>query len=1139
MTIKYTTPTVGFVAGEHGSVDGENLKSVTANAAVMLQGISPVTAIAENGYYLNNWTTSIRDESGQYKQFATSALIDKANYEFEDQTLTANFTAIPVAYPGSYEYNGAGIGPNVMGVSLNNAAIESERYENSGGAAYSSASKPVNAGSYKLTAVIEREGEEIGRGEYEFVIAKRLLSYSVNPAAQGRQYDGTTEVAVSGAIGRYVQADYEAGEIGFSPVGTISGADAGNYTVQYALTGAKSGNYELPTRADSVVISRREISYEVAGKDKEYDGTTRAIEGVNFDLTFRNLVGGEEFNGNCYSITGVSTQYNVKNAGKTAIRVSLNLSAGGINGAAKTSNYLLLNTDVESGAVNIIQKNISAEAVAASREYDGTAVVAVSGSLSGVIASDEGKVSLAATGAIANKDVNTYEVELSLTGPEAGNYNISSAAPTVVISQRAITASITAAGGKVYDGTNKAEYETLTVSFNGTYETFVIENQFEITAEYADKNVGTWNITAEIELKDGNYSLAQNILTSSGKISQASIGLSQVAGVKFEKVYDGTTAVKEWDEASGSYVDLTIELLAAKYAKITGISEYDKVSDVAVFRANTPPAYLNANAGTRAVTVTIQLISSNYTSSAGAGARYSFEGVILQAETEALGDFAFDYGTAKPSREVLSGITANGIKESVAGSLIWPGALRDKEYFGYSDSGSYEVEFAPDDPNYKAAVHTVNLAVARLKLSFVQAQPVMKEYDGTTDSGFDWTVFFGGLVLGDKLSELAAVEKFEYASAGAGVSAPLSLKFTLGADGNYELSDGTLGFEETLEGTVTRKKLSVSVMNAVLQYDGEDKSGEVSWSYNGGTIEADEGVITAAGIIIEYIKYIDVYDNGRAVVVSGAELAKFEAVRAYEYRYALTVDYAAGGAAAANYYTDAEVLLKINRAPVAVAQSGAVEDGKLSVIREKGRLTVNNPNGYDAEYSIDGGATWQAEEVFEVSDYKTYDVQIRLKGTDAVDYEQPETVRSKYYTNIAVPIGEAAGGISLLGLLIFLITKLMKYKKAEGSVKAASGARVSGLYNAEKARALAKHRATTKVSDGGGGANKVTVSKQGAKQLGDTPDMKIISRSEPGLGRNVESQRVYKNKAPKNDATPYVSGLNKNLNPIKRIDSKK
>ena len=186
----------------------------------------------------------------------------------------------------------------------------------------------------------------------------------------------------------------------------ISGDEAANYSIATTATGAGT-------------ITPKTIAATFAEISKVYDGTTSATAGSG------TLSGVETVDTGKVSVSA-SAAYDEKNAGRRTVNYT-----GVTLSGSEAANYSIATT--ATGAGTITPKELTATFADISKIYDGTTNTAPgAGTLTGVIAADEGKVNVSATDAsydeknAGNRTVNYTGVALS--GAEAGNYSIATTA---------------------------------------------------------------------------------------------------------------------------------------------------------------------------------------------------------------------------------------------------------------------------------------------------------------------------------------------------------------------------------------------------------------------------------------------------------------------------------------------------------------------------------------------------------------------------------------------------------------------------------------------------------------------------------------------------------------------------------------
>ena len=190
------------------------------------------------------------------------------------------------------------------------------------------------------------------------------------------------------------------------------------------LTGDDANNYSIAATASGKgTITQKAITVTFADISKVYDGTTNAAAGAG-SLAAGDIISGDTVTLDATNITAAYADKNVGAGNKT-----VNYSGIALTGA-DASNYSIATT--ATGAGTITPKAITATFADISKVYDGTTnATAGEGTLSGVIASDEGKVNVTGTATYDEKNAGSRTVnytDVALSGAEANNYSIATTA---------------------------------------------------------------------------------------------------------------------------------------------------------------------------------------------------------------------------------------------------------------------------------------------------------------------------------------------------------------------------------------------------------------------------------------------------------------------------------------------------------------------------------------------------------------------------------------------------------------------------------------------------------------------------------------------------------------------------------------
>ena len=597
--------------------------------------------------------------------------------------------------------------------------------------------KPVTLSGVTLTGV--------DAGNYTLTVPSALLGDILQKAISGtvtvatKTYDGSANGSGAVSLSGVVAGDDVAGTATF----TFSDKNAGSgktVTVSGAtLSGADAGNYTVTLPASALGdILRKAISGTPVAVAKTYDGSTAGSGTIGL----AGVVAGDDV-----SASGSFT-FADKNAG-TGKTVTV---AGATLSGADAGNYTL---SVPASVLgDILQKVINGTAVVATKTYDGNTAASGTVTLSGVVAGDD--LGATATFTFADRNAGVGKAVtvsgVTLGGADAGTYVVNVPAGAVGdILRRAITGTVTVAT-KTYDGNTAA---TGNVGLVGA----VAGDDVGATATLAfdNRNAGagkTVNVSgATLTGADaGNYTLTTPG-TASGTILQKAItGSTTVA----TKTYDGSTA------ASGSIA-------------LDGVVAGDTVAATGSF------AFADKNAGAgKLVTVSGVTLNGvdagNYTISVPASAI----GEVLRKSitgTAAVANKTYDGTRTGTGSIALTGVVAGdsvGATASYTFADANAGTGKTVAVGGVALTGA-------DAGNYSVVVPGSTVADILRRAITVTADPKAK-LAGDADPALTYGITQGSLVAGESLagnlSRVAGEAPGEYAI-GQG---------TLAATSNYQLT---------------------------------------------------------------------------------------------------------------------------------------------------------------------------------------------------------------------------------------------------------------------------------------------------------------------------------------------------------------
>ena len=540
---------IGFVNGETSSVLGGTLSMVDSQSASNTGVGTYPGAITASGLTASNYT--INYVAGQLtvipKALTMSGLTVPASKTYDGTMAATLSTSGSLAASEAFGSGSTTDGKPYTGdiVSITGTATgtyNSKDVASASTVAFTGLSLTgAQAGNYTLT---------IQSPASATITAKALTMTGLSVPAS-KVYSGTTTAVVSGTASLTAS---ETGGTGTTADGkpytgdtvSITGTATGFYnskdvdsasTVSFSglsLTGAQAGNYTLASATTTANITALAITPAITASNKTYDaGTTATIVG-------RSLTG--VLGSDVVTLTGGTATFADKNVatGKTVTATGLSLTG------ADATNYSLTNTTATTTAT-ITALPITPAIAASNKTYDASTTATIAGrTLTGVLGSDV--VSLTGgTATFADKGVATGKTVtatgLSLAGADAGNYTLSTTTVTTTanITALAITGAITASN-KTYDAGTSASIATRTLT--GVVGSDVVSLTGG-TATFADKAAATAKTVTATGLSlsgadAANYSLSTSTATTTANITALAITPAITAS---NKTYNaGTTA---------------------------------------------------------------------------------------------------------------------------------------------------------------------------------------------------------------------------------------------------------------------------------------------------------------------------------------------------------------------------------------------------------------------------------------------------------------------------------------------------------------------------------------------------------------------------------------------------------------------
>jgi len=631
-------------------------------------------------------------------------------------------------------------------------------------------------------------------------------------------YDGTTTPAtltigtVSGFISGQsfdvagTAANYSTANVGTTPV-SISYALGG-----HPQGGAVVGNYSLAnTTANATVTAKALTIASAAATSKQYDGSISAV----LTGTLQGIVGLDNVTASLTGTFATNTVANAKSVTSTAT----------LAGTA-SANYSL--TQPTGLTANITAKVLTiANASVSNKGYDGTNTASVSGTLLGVIGSDN--VTLSLSGTFNNKNVATAKAVTStstIAGSESANYTLTQPSGlTADITPKVITVASPMVSSKIYDGSTTA---TLSGSLTGVVGGDVAT--LSASGSFNNKNVGTVKAVTStstiIGTDAGNYSLTQ----PSGLSADITVKALTIAGTTIaDKQYDGT-------QVAGTVIPGTLGgLVSGETLQVSGVSS-DYIDDnISTYIDNSISYTLADGSG----------LASNY-SLANGTASGKIVPKVLTFPSIAFADKVYDGTTTAAT---LTTGTVNGL---VAGEsfIITPSASA----YSSKDAGvrTSTVSFTLTGPvsnatldNYVCPSVVVNATILPKALSISAPSIASKVYDGTTNAAAVTVGTVSGFINTETVTATGTAAAYQAADVNT-YNVAVSYTLANGTNGglatNYSLASGSAN------ATVTAKALTIAGTTATKVYDATLSAGTPSIGTLTGLVQAGDVTTTIASI---------------------------------------------------------------------------------------------------------------------------------------------------------------------------------------------------------------------------------------------------------------------------------------------------
>ena len=365
-----------------------------------------------------------------------------------------------------------------------------------------SSEAPANAGNYKLRVSVAATSEwKAAQATFEFTIAKKQLTISGTTVAD-KVYDGNdTATVTAGTLAGLVSGDETS--VGVMATGTFASKDVAyglgveeqDVTVSYALTGALANNYLAPVGETlQAKINPKPLSN--VHLEKVYDGHGRFARTAL--TTAQGIIAGESIK---IYVDAIGANVGVYKDGNEDEDFDFNEYVLYIGDTEEqTVNYAW--GDTCTATIKAKQLTISGTTVA-DKVYDGTTDATVmTGTLAGLIGTDELSVGVSATGTFADKNAGsdkTVTIVYSLTGALANNYLApKDETATATINKKELD--LTEVPSREYNGDNRIQKLTSEGCVEGEN---VVVMYFLDSADAGDRTVTSCSFVAGYE----NYSI--------------------------------------------------------------------------------------------------------------------------------------------------------------------------------------------------------------------------------------------------------------------------------------------------------------------------------------------------------------------------------------------------------------------------------------------------------------------------------------------------------------------------------------------------------------------------------------------------------------------------------------------------------
>ncbi|MDM7998974.1 MAG: YDG domain-containing protein [Dehalococcoidia bacterium] len=617
----------------------------------------------------------------------------------------------------------------------------------------------------------------------------KVRDLTVTATGIDKIYDGTTDATVSLSTdalpGDDVTASYSSATFADKNVDTgIAVSVTG-----IAISGADAGNYNLLNTADDTTasITPKELTVTgIVGIDKVYDATTAATVDPS-GAALNGLVGTDNVG---FDISGATSNFGDKNVG-TGKTITVN---GLLLTGPDAGNYYLT---APTATADITPRDLTVTATGIDKVYDGSVDATVN--LSTDALGGDNVTAIYSSATFADKNVGTGKdvsvTGISLTGPDAGNYNLlnTAASTKADITPRELTVTGLVGMDKAYDGNAIADVNPSGAVLNGVVggDNVTVDDTFA-AAYFDDRNVGigkTITVTGLVltGADAGNYYLVDP--TTTADITPRPI---EITADNQTKTYGNADPALTWTVTSGPLVggDTT-----------TGALARDAGENVGLYCVTQGTLAINDGNGGANYDLTFMNGQLDITQRA----------ITITADNNGKA-----YGTPDPALTwtVTSGTLIG--TDNVTGTLA-RNAGEDVGTYAITQ-GTLAIDDGNGGLNYDLTFVNGQFQIAARQLTINGITADNKVYDGTTFATVDFSgAVLNGVVGGDNVTVdySGAIARFDNRNVDSGKTVTIIGLVLTGADaGNYYLAP------PTTTANITKADLTITAQPNTKTYDG-------------------------------------------------------------------------------------------------------------------------------------------------------------------------------------------------------------------------------------------------------------------------------------------------------------------------------